>query len=123
MFFTEFCSSEALTVSNLADFRNTSRLIFINFGILGRVCLKRPQDSLKNLLVGLLEPFWAQLGPKLASSWLKLGPRWPQVGSTLPQVGLMLDAFLGPKPPLDQPKPFQIPSQSPMPHPAGLAGG
>ena len=61
-----------------------------------------------NLLqVGLHEPIWIQLEPKLAPSCLKLGPCWPQVGSNLAQAGLMLGPFLGPQPPLGQPKAFQ----------------
>ena len=41
----------------------------------------------KLLQVGFLEPIWAQLGAKLAPSWLKLGSCWAQVGSKLAQVG------------------------------------
>ena len=39
------------------------------------------------LQVGLLEPIWTPLGPKLAPSWLRLGPCWLQVVSNLAQVG------------------------------------
>ena len=59
------------------------------------------------LQVSLLEPIWAQLGPKLAPSWLKLGPCWAQVGSNLAQVGPMLAPFASPQPPLGQQKHFQ----------------
>ena len=63
---------------------------------------------------GLLEPMWTRHGPKLAPSWFKLGPCWPQVGSNFVQVGSMLGPDPGPQPPLDPPKPFQIPSLLPL---------
>ena len=51
---------------------------------------KLPQVGSKLAQVGLLEQIWAQVGSKLAPSWLKLGPSWVQVGSMLAHVGPML---------------------------------
>ena len=84
----------------------------------------------KLLQVGLHEPMRTELGSKLAPSCIRLGPCWPQLGSNLAQARLMLGAFLGPQPPLGQPKPFRTPSQDlpdpfpcikeAMPRPPGL---
>ena len=59
---------------------------WIIFGILGRVCPKRPQDSLNIAAKGpgpnmgqswlQVGSSWAYLGPKLAPTWLQLGPCW-----------------------------------------------
>ena len=85
-------------------------LFYFRFWVLhGSGGLKMASELLQ---VDFLEPIWAQLGAKLAPSWLKLGLCWPQVGSNLAQVEPMLAPDLGPQPPLSQPKPFQIPSQA-----------
>ena len=61
------------------------------FGVLGRVCPKRSQDTLK-IAAGWptgpnLGPSWLQVG----SSWTHVGPKLaPQVGSNLLQLGPML---------------------------------
>ena len=61
------------------------------FGILGRVCPRRSQDTLR-IAAGwptsaYLDPTWTQVGselgqvgPMLAPSWLQLGSSWPHVG-------------------------------------------
>ena len=88
----------------LVGFRYNFDSFSITFGIFRRVCLKRPQHSLKiapswlsSADFGLLHPIlarlgpmlapcwrhvaasWSQVGPKLAPSWLKLRPSWPKI--------------------------------------------
>ena len=52
------------------------------------------------LHVSLLDPIWAQLGPKLPPSllkltlsWLPVAPSWLQVGSSWNQVGIKIGFF------------------------------
>ena len=96
--------------------------VWINFGILGLVCLKGPQDRFKIASSWLpwanLEPTWAQVGsklshvvPMLAPSWLQLDSSWSHVGSisgspaapgpTQGLANLFPVASWPPKPPLD----------------------
>ena len=94
--------------------------VWINFGILGLVCLKGPQDRFKIASSWLpwanLEPTWAQVGSKLSHVVPMLAPSWLQLDSSWAHVGPIFGspAVLGPTQALSNP--FPVASRSPKPH-------
>ena len=91
----------------------------IYFVILGRVCLKRPQDSLKiasSWLTGAnLDPTWAQVGSKLAQVGPMLAPSWLQLDASWVHVGSICRFQAAPEPTQALPNPFPVASGPPKP--------
>ena len=95
-------------------------IFFIIFGIWGRVCPKRPQDSLK-IAAGwptraYLNPTWAQVGSKLAQVGPILDPSWLQLGSSWAHVG----PISGPPAALGPTQALPNPIKEATSHPPGL---
>ena len=92
---------------------------WIIFGIWGRVCPKRSQDTLM-IAAGwpawaYVDPTWTQVGSKLAQVGPMLAPSWLQLGSSCVHVGPRSRSPAAPEPTQAIPKPFPVASGPPKP--------
>ena len=92
---------------------------WIIFGILGRVCPKRSQDTLI-IAAGwptwaYLDPTWIQVGSKLAQVGPMLDPSWFQLGSSWAHVGPRSESPAAPEPTQALPNPLPVASGPPKP--------
>ena len=117
-FSNEIWSLGALKVSTFLYILIKFHQFCIYLGILGRVCPKRPQDSLKIASSWLtwanLGPTWAQVGSKLAHLGPNLGRSWLQLGSSRAHVGSICGSPATPGPTQALPDPFPAASQPPV---------
>ena len=93
--------------------------IWFILGTLGRVRLKRPQDSLKIAAGWLtwanLDPTWTQVGSKLAQVGPMLAPSWLQLDSSWAHVGPRSGSPAAPEPTQALPNTFPVASEPPKP--------